>query len=117
MASQLRREYGPPSLDFVRIPYPFKPLIHVFALHTEFLAAYLMSDNEFTFPAFSTVMSKSQKVKCIGPSLLSISVLSLIFTKANHPCLFRMQLKSKFLEPVSKRSLYVSGIIQMMYQA
>ena len=101
MASQLRCECGPPSLDFIRIPYPLKPLIHVFALHTEFLATCLTSDNELALPALCTVMGKSQKVKCVGSSLLLLSILSLKFTKADHPGLFRVKLKSKFLEPFS----------------
>ena len=91
VSTELGCQCRPPVLCLLAIPYPSEPVVHLLAFLTKFLPARLTAHNEFTLAAGAAEMSKSQKVKGVGLTLLSLGVLAFVPAKANGSRLFSME--------------------------
>jgi hypothetical protein len=83
-------QYRPPFLGLLVIPYLPEPVVHLLAFLTKLLPARLTAHNEFTMATGAAKMGKSQKVKGIGLTSLSLGVLSFIPAEADGSRLFRV---------------------------
>ncbi|GAJ18061.1 unnamed protein product, partial [marine sediment metagenome] len=81
MTSKLSLQNRPPFLCLPVIPYLPKPVVHLFAFHTEFLTAGLTPNYKLTLAAFVAIVGKAKKVKGVGSTILPFRVLSLIPAK------------------------------------
>ena len=83
-------QYRPPFLGLLVIPYLPEPVVHLLAFLTKLLPARLTAHNEFTMATCAAKMGKSQKVKGIGLTSLSLGVLSFVPTETDVSRLLRM---------------------------
>ncbi len=84
MASELSPQNRPPFFSLLEIPYLSKPVVHIFAFHTEFLTAGLTTNYELTPAAYVAIVGKAKKVKGIGSAILPFCVLSFISAKTDY---------------------------------
>jgi len=72
MTSELSLQNRPPLFCLLVIAYLSKPVVHLFAFHTEFLTAGLTTNYKLTLATCVAVMGKAKKVKGVGPTILSM---------------------------------------------
>ena len=84
MASELSLQNRPPFFSLLEIPYLSKPVVHIFAFHTEFLTAGLTTNYVLTPAAYVAIVGKAKKVKGIGSAILTFCVLSFISAKTDY---------------------------------
>ena len=99
MSTELGCQCRPPVLCLLVIPYLSEPVVHLRTFLTKFLPARLTAHNEFTLAAGAAKMRKSQKVKSVGLTLLSLGVLTFVPAKADGSRLFSMQFQSESAGP------------------
>ena len=92
VSTELGCQCRPPVLCFRVIPYLSEPVVHLRTFLTELLPARLTTHNEFTLAAGAAEMRKSQKVKGVGLTLLSLGILAFVPAKTEGSRLFRVQL-------------------------
>ena len=74
-ASKLRPKNRPPFLCLLVIPYFPKPVVHLLALHTEFLVAGLSKEDKLSLSILTAVMVESKEIKGIGSAVLLACLL------------------------------------------
>ncbi len=90
MASKLSLKNRPPFLCLLVIPYFPQPVVHLLALHTEFLVAGLSKEDKLSLSILTAVMGEPKEVKGIGLAVLLTCPFSFKSTKADYASLFRM---------------------------
>ena len=90
MATQFCLKDRPPFLCFLIVPYFPEPAVHLFAFHTELLITGFAKKDEFPISILTTVMSKSKKVKGVGPAFIPECVLSFKPAKTDYTSLLWM---------------------------
>ena len=90
MASKLSLQNQPPFFSLLEIAYLSKPVVHIFAFHTEFLTAGLMTNYEPSLAAYVAIVGKAKKVKGVGSAILTFCVRSFIPAKTDYAGLLRM---------------------------
>ena len=90
MASELSLQNRPPLFCLLVIAYLSKPVVHLFAFHTEFLTAGLTTNYKLSLSAYAAIMGKAKKVKGVASAILPFRVLSFIPAKTDYAGLLRM---------------------------